>query len=281
MLQISELELRKIQLVELELMEEVKRLCELHRIPYVIIAGTLLGSVRHGGCIPWDDDADIAMLREDYERFREVCSKELIGSNYYFQDDVLTEGYRWGYGKFRRADTVFRRENQEHMPYPNGISIDIFPMDGVPDLYLLRVWKNFQCFCIRKLLWSEVGKVAEKKKWKRRIYRRLSGIPEIKVKRIYHRLINKCPKNSKYVRILMFPCPNRTYGYERRFYSERKDYVFEGVTFSGIKDAEGYLRFKFGDYHSYPPVAERIKKQHPVTAIKFPDDDKIREEKTE
>ena len=60
--------LRGLQLVELELLEEVDRVCRAHDIPYCIIAGTLLGAVRHGGFIPWDDDADVAMLRADYER---------------------------------------------------------------------------------------------------------------------------------------------------------------------------------------------------------------------
>lgn len=278
MLEISKEELRKIQLTELTLLEEVKRICDLHEIPYVIIAGTLLGAVRHGGFIPWDDDADIAMLRPDYERFREVCRKELSDERFYFQDDVITEGYRWGYGKFRHGDSVFQREYQEHMPYKNGISIDIFPLDGVPDRYPLRLLMNIECFFVRKLLWSEVGKVAERNGWKRAVFRLLALIPEDRVKRIYHRLIDRCPANSRYVRILLFPCPNRTYGYERAFYEQRKEYSFEGVCFQGIDDAEGYLSFKFGDYMTFPSEEERIKKQHPVTALKFPGENTIRTE---
>ena len=96
--------LRNLQLVELELLVEVDRICRAHDIPYCIIAGTLLGAVRHGGFIPWDDDADVAMLRADYERFRDACKTELDPAKYYFQDHTVTPGFRWGYGKLRRAD---------------------------------------------------------------------------------------------------------------------------------------------------------------------------------
>lgn len=67
--------LRKLQLIELEMLIEVDRICRKHDIGYNIIGGTLLGAVRHGGFIPWDD-ADVAMLRADYVRFKKVCKTE-------------------------------------------------------------------------------------------------------------------------------------------------------------------------------------------------------------
>ena len=154
--------LRKLQLTELELLQEVDRICRKCNIHYNIIAGTLLGAVRHGGFIPWDDDADVALLRPQYEKFRKACETELDTSKFYFQDHRNTPGYRWGYGKLRRKGTVFLRQNQEHMPYAQGVFIDIFPLDGVPDNYLLRSLFNFECFCVRKMLWARVGKVADK-----------------------------------------------------------------------------------------------------------------------
>lgn len=106
----------------------------------------MLGAVRHGGYIPWDDDADVALLREEYEKFREACKTELDTSRFYFQDHRNTKGYRWGYGKLRRKNTLFLREHQEHMPYKQGIFIDIFPLDSVPDNYILEVSRILNAF---------------------------------------------------------------------------------------------------------------------------------------
>ena len=127
MISLSREQLREVQLTELEMLEEVHRICEKRKIPYVIIAGTLLGAVRHGGFIPWDDDVDVALLRKDYERFRKACGEELDTDRFVFQDDRNTPGYRWGYGKLRRKHTLFLREYQEDMPYFQGIFLDVFP----------------------------------------------------------------------------------------------------------------------------------------------------------
>ena len=260
--------LREIQLVQLEMLIEVDRICRKHRIRYQIIAGTELGAVRHGGYIPWDDDADIAMLRSEYERFVEVCRTELDTERFYFQDHRETPGYRWGYGKLRRKDTLFLREYQEHMPYEQGIFIDIFPLDGVPDSYFLRALKNFECFCVRKILWSKVGRNADRSPAKRLAFSLLSRIPERAVLSYLDRMIARAPTRSRMVRILMFTTPNRAYGYPTKYYLSAAPTVFEGHTFPGAKDARGYLSFKFGDYMTLPPPEQR--KTHPVSALKLP-----------
>ena len=260
--------LRNLQLVELELLQEFDRICRKHGIPYCIIAGTMLGAVRHGGFIPWDDDADVALLRDDYERFRAVCEKELDPAKYYFQDHVVTPGYRWGYGKLRRANTLFLREHQEHMPYDQGVFIDVFPLDAVPESHAGRALKNFQCFCLRKVLWSPVGAVACKKTLTRAWFGLLARIPQKTVYRWLDSLIDKARgTESRWVRILMFPTPNREYGYLREWYENRKPITFEGIEFSGVDDASSYLTFKFGNYMELPPEGQR--KTHPVTSIKL------------
>lgn len=260
--------LRKVQMVQLELLQEVDRICKKCNIHYNIIAGTLLGAVRHGGYIPWDDDADVALLREEYEKFRVACKTELDTSRFYFQDHRNTKGYRWGYGKLRRKNTLFLREFQEHMPYKQGIFIDIFPLDGVPDNYFLRSIKNFQCFCVRKILWSKVGKIAEKNMIKRSIYRILAKIPEKDTFCYYHRMIDQANrKKTRMVRILMFPTPNNEYGYYRNWYENSVDIEFEGIIFQGIKDHDSYLSFKFGNYMELPPLEGR--KVHPVSKLKL------------
>ncbi len=272
MIHLDDKTLRQLQMIELEMLLEVDRICRKKEIQYQIIGGTLLGSVRHGGFIPWDDDADIAMLRAEYEKFKEACKTELDTTRFYFQDFEETKGYRWSYGKLRRKDTLFLREHQEHMPYEQGVFIDIFPVDGVPDSYFLRALHNFHCFCLRKILWSEVGKIADKKPWKRLGFGILAKIPTDWIFRHYKKMIAKSnSKRTKRVRIVLMPLPNKGFGYMRKWFEQSKDFLFEGKALSGTVFEEEFLTYEFGDYMKLPPKDKR--KVHPVSNIKLIDVD--------
>lgn len=260
--------LRQVQMIQLEMLEEVDRICKKCSIHYNIIAGTLLGAVRHKGYIPWDDDADIALLRPEYEKFRQACKTELDTGRFYFQDHRNTKGYRWGYGKLRRRQTLFLRENQEHMPYKQGVFIDIFPLDSVPDPYFMRAVHNFECFCVRKILWSEVGRIADHSMFMRKVYHILSKIPDRMVWEYYRRLLERSnSRGGKMVRILTFPTPNHEYGYYRCWYENSAPVEFEGKIFEGIKEYDSYLTFKFGKYMELPPESGR--KVHPVSELRL------------
>lgn len=269
MVELNAEQLRKLQLIELDMICEVDRICRKNHINYTIIGGTLLGAVRHGGFIPWDDDADIAMLREDYEKFAEICKRELEPSKYYFQNYKNTKGYRWGYGKLRRKKTLFVRNEQEHMPYGQEIFIDIFPIDSVPDNNVKRVIHNFLCFCIRKTLWSAIGRKSEKNVLFRQIYKLLFLIPINRVFNVYEKIVQAGSKsNTLLVRTLTFPLPNRACkGYKREWFQKTNDIFFEGKKFRGVKDFDGWLKFEFGDYMTIPDKSKR--KIHPVSTIKL------------
>lgn len=270
MVQLDKEQLRQLQMIELEMLIEVDRICMKYHIQYNIIGGTLLGAVRHNGFIPWDDDADLAMLRSEYNRFKEACAVELDYSRFYFQDADETEGYRWSYGKLRRKNTLFLREHQEHMPYEQGVFIDIFPIDNVPDNYIFRAINGFHCFCIRKIFWAEVGKIADQNAVKRFFYKGLSRIPREKVLKHYNSLVRKRNKReTKRARIALMPVPNRGFGYVRKWFASSTDYTFEGHVFKGIADCHDFLSYEFGDYMELPPEEKR--KVHPVSDIKLID----------
>ncbi len=270
MIQIDQKTLRKLQMIELEMLIELDRICRKNDIKYTIIGGTLIGALRNGGFIPWDDDIDVAMLRGEYEKFRKACKKDLDLSRFYFQDHRNTKGYRWGYGKLRRKQTLFLREHQEHMPYEQGIFLDIFPHDEVPDMFLSRAVHNFQCFLIRKFLWSEVGKIADKNIIKRKIFSLMSRVPEKKIFVSYHQLIRKSNLgNKKRVRALMFPTFGKEFGYRKEWFEQGEDVDFEGHKFQCMKGAKEYLAFSYGDYMQLPPEDKR--KVHPVSDIKVID----------
>lgn len=262
-------ELKKLQAVELELLIEFDRICRANNILYSIDGGTLLGAVRHSGFIPWDDDADVIMVRSEYDKFKSVCNQELDKTRFYFQDLDSTSGYRWGYGKLRRRNSSFIRLNQEHMPYEQGIFLDVFVCDNVPENYYLRSMCNLVSFLYRKTFWSVVGRKTEKG-WKRVLFFCLSLFPEETLKRSYRwYVMHRNKKYSIWVKCLTFPACNRTYGYKREWYEDVEDITFENVILKGSRKATEYLKFLYGDYMALPPVEKQ--KVHPVSVIKFPD----------
>ncbi|OXS55882.1 LicD family protein [Cohnella sp. CIP 111063] len=264
-------DLRAVQLIQLEMLAEVDRICRLHHINYVMIGGTMLGAVRHQGYIPWDDDADIGLLREEYERFREACATDLDTDRFYFQDIRATPGYRWGYGKIRRKNTYFLREGQAHMPYESGVFIDIFPFDNVPDGKLAEKIHNLHCTIIRKILWSEVGKKTDKNPILRGLYWLLSLIPLRMISNHLHRFADKWNrKNSQRVRTITFPAPDRYSEGKNEWFQQVAEYAFENLILFGHRDYDAYLKHKFGDYWTLPP--ENKRKSHPVAYYKLLDE---------
>ncbi len=265
-------ELHKLQEIEMELLQEVDRICRKYKIHYNMVGGTMLGAIRHGGYIPWDDDADLGFLRTEYEKFRRICQTELNTEKYYFQEIRDTEGYRWGYAKLRKKNTKFVRLGQEFMPYEQGVFIDLFPLDNVPDNRLLRKVHFFSCFLLRKFLWSEVGCRTEKNKMIRELYGIMHLVPRKVLISWYELLIRMNARHkTELVRILTFPTPKNTYGFYRKWFLKQARYHFGNITLTGAKDYEGYLKHKFGDYMELPPESER--KVHPISKLKLEEDE--------
>lgn len=135
--------------------------------------------------------------------------------------------------------------------------------------------KNFECLCVRKILWSKVGQTDEKNILKRYGYRLLAAIPEERIWNYYYRMVARTNrKETRMVRILTFPIPNKKYGYYRNWYENSVDTMFEGKIFQGIKekDYDSYLSFKFGEYRRLPPMEKR--KIHLVMEIRLLDNGK-------
>ena len=269
-------EFRRMQQLELELLVELDRVCRKHNINYVIWGGTMLGAIRHGGFIPWDDDADVSMPREDYEKFRKVVS-DLNPEVCFFQDNTTDSEYRWGYGKLRRTGTKYIRLGQEHIKCQTGVFIDIFPYDDIPRWLPLQMLQDFYCYCLRKVTWSEVGKKSCHGFW-RLWYTLLSKIP---ISWVYARLawIHKKSNNSTPNRVtclmytaigkLYYKSPlKERYGIPKKWLLERQEFNFEGHMLYGSKHYDAYLTYLFRDYMKLPPEDKR--EQHaPISDIKL------------
>ena len=253
-------ELRQLQLVELEMLIEIDRICRKNNIQYSLDGGSLLGAVRHKGFIPWDDDIDLIMLREEYMKFRKACRIDLDKDRFFLQDYMTDPYYRWGYAKMRRKGTSFLREGQEHLKQQDGVFLDIFVVDNVPDGYLWRRIHHFICFLIRKTLYSEVAKKNEKNTFLRYIYVLLSKINRDSVFRLRNKLAkgtNK--KRTKLISHYTLEYPKRCrYGLPRECFDEYIDMEFEGRKFPGFKKYDLYLSSYYGDYMTLPPKEKQV-----------------------
>lgn len=260
---------RKLQLIELELLEEVDRICDKYNIQYILDSGSLLGAVRHKGFIPWDDDADISMTRSEYEKFCKVCTEELKGSNFFFQNDNTDKHYRWGYGKLIRTDTVFVRLGQEHLKMAKGVFIDIFPMDGVRENYFLWKLQHKFCWLARKIMYSEVGKINEEN-IKKRIGYKIINLISVQVAFKIIGFYSKRMRESEHVN-----CLSCSYSdvykkqMKRRYYQERSKIEFEGKEFWAPKDKEGYLKTLYGETYMHLPPKEKRQGHAAASYIDF------------
>lgn len=173
--------LKKIQTIDLEMLMEIDRICRKNNIKYSIMYGTLLGAVRHGGFIPWDDDCDVVFRRDEYEKFFEACKKDLDTEKFFLQDHRTDSGYLFGYGKLRRNDTVFKRTGQEHIRQYGGLFIDLFIFDNIPDGTMARVFNKFELYLIRQTINSRIFKKTAYTYPERIMYNFLDNIPKEKL----------------------------------------------------------------------------------------------------
>ncbi len=130
----SQQNLRACQLKQLAILEEIDKICRRHNIEYWLDGGTLLGAVRHGGFIPWDDDIDIAMTLEDEKRFEEIAPKELP-EWLFLQTPKTDPGSKEPITKIRDVNSLYIEGGDTFgRPYVKGIFVDIFPFVDYPDI---------------------------------------------------------------------------------------------------------------------------------------------------
>ena len=267
--------LKRLQGKLLELLKEVDRICRKNGIEYTLEGGTLLGSIRHGGFIPWDDDADVIFMRDEYKKFYEACKTDL-DPKYFLQEFRTDPEYHWGYSKLRINGTKFIQEKQEDLKFHKGIFIDVFIYDGVPDHFPMRQIHFFECFFIRKCQYSIVGRKYAPNAFLRGWYSLINHIPKKTVFNWMNRIAerNNNSKKKHYLsRHMTFPYRTKQskYGLPTHCFDEYIDVKFEDTTLRILKGYNEYMTLKFGDYMTLPPPEKRIGVLH-VVDIDFGED---------
>ena len=254
--------LRKLQLTELEMLMDIDKLCRKNKIRYFLVGGTLLGAVRHKGFIPWDDDIDIAMPREDYEKFINLCTKkDILGEKYFLHCDETDEKYYNPFIKVKKNNTTFAEKSIEKIDTHKGIFIDIFPYDYVPkqDSPLQKIQsilvKNIQATVYVKCNINDSKE--QKRKILYKIFNMFSTTTLKKMSRTISTIFNKNEAN-KYVVSLTgcFPYYKETLLKEKVF--PLKEIEFEGHNFFGLQDNDYYLEKIYGNYMKLPPKNQRM-----------------------
>lgn len=121
---------KKLHETLIEILDYVVSICEKNNLQYCLVYGSALGAYRHHGFIPWDDDMDIAMPRDDYEKFLEIMEKQ-ENERYSIQNEKNEENYFLSFSKVRKNGTIFVESIVEEKYHNNGIYIDIFPLDFI------------------------------------------------------------------------------------------------------------------------------------------------------
>ena len=257
--------LRKLQLLELKVLVEIKRICDKHDIKFILIAGSLLGAVRHKGFIPWDDDVDIGMTRENYDKFCMIAPLEL-SKEYFLQTPSTDSNCHYKHNCFARVrlegTKMITRKQPEKDRKHNGFCVDIFSQDNIPDSY----WFGCLYWCFFRFL-NRVLSV------RRGFYRGKEIIPIIKsylfviiglpipTKKIIYILENYHKKyenkNGKYIAQLSGVWGFKKERHLRSTVTKTIQIPFEGILMPVPEDYHLFLTEQYGDYMTPPPPEER------------------------
>lgn len=269
-------ELRETQLLELDLLKKVREICDAEGMHYYLLGGTAIGAVRHGGFIPWDDDVDIGLLRDDYDRFVSVAQKYLSD-----EQKILHYSLDSNYADYTmklvntKVSYVTQRESTT---VTQNIWVDIFPLDGAPDSSLKR-WLHFRRLDFIRLMLAfyyikDVRIDKNRPVWKKALVWIGRTIPIGKLvkpdkeKRNLDREFRKYPvTNSKIIGNYMGAYGSREF-FPATYFEDGSRVTFEGEQFTAPKELDKYLKHQYGDYMKLPPESSQIPKHHILEIVK-------------
>ena len=161
----SDAEIKHLQEVELMILKDVVKILDEHNLNYYMYGGSLLGTIRHGGFIPWDDDIDIILFRDEFDKALEILYNNLPSKYELIQMDYIDDCFAY-FAKVSLKNTTFGRWYSSYVDYNLGINIDIFVLDNIPNSDFLgklhhKCYTFFYQFvinsCIRMDMYSELG----------------------------------------------------------------------------------------------------------------------------
>lgn len=250
-------DLQHLQKVILMIAKDINDLCLTNGIRYFLLGGSAIGAVRHKGFIPWDDDLDIVMDAENYDRFIKVCREQLDTEKYYLQEGLVD--WPMPFTKIKLRGTLFQEPGQFENPEGEcGIFLDVFKVENAPSSALGQRWQYFcakylLCYCLLERGWSEISGMKK--------MMMMAAYP-LKIKWLRSLLKHQTEKwNGKDADCRFFWAGR--YRFAKAFYT--KD-IFDGAIYVPFEDTkfpvpekyDKWLTQIFGDYMTPPPAREQV-----------------------
>lgn len=267
---------KKIQAIELEMLLEFDKLCRENNISYTLAGGTMIGAVRHKGFIPWDDDIDVYVLRDDFNKIRHLFPKKLMGTKIFYQDHQTDPEYYYQFDKLRMNGTIFKETFLENHKINQGVFIDIFPIDYIPNNLILRLNQYIEYRLMRLVLMCKYININARKgpkKYLAFIIRLLFIWANLdNLYRRSERIAQKYLKNRrkcKFVRNLNSVGSDGTKEtYALDDFKKLGKIEFESNMLSISINYDQMLKKLYGNYMELPPKSER-KTRHDLEEIKL------------
>lgn len=254
--------LKQVQRCQTDILRQVDALCKKHGLTYFALGGTTLGAVRHGGFIPWDDDIDVGMPRADYDKFLEIAKTELP-EEYFLQHYTTELQTPFYFLKVRRNNTRFVEYYVRDLPIHQGVFLDIFPFDNVPDeKWKAKLHYGLCRFLYQLYLGKSLGEVCSSR------FEQLGRYEKdhrYYIRKVLHFVLKPVPKlwiaggldracrmfNGKDTQRMSHIVRRRLTVTREMLYPIR-ELKFEDTTIPVPNDYDAYLRNQFGDYMQIP-----------------------------
>ena len=260
----------------LSILKEFISICKDNNLTYYALGGTLLGAVRHKGFIPWDDDIDIGMPREDYEKFKKIASNALPENYKFLSED--TSNYKKSFSVIRDDSTkiIMNYSNEEQ---EESLWIDIFPLDGMPTNPLKKKYHSYRYLYTRMMVQlsqfnSLVNQKKENRPWLEKVIIRIANV--VKIERVvsfswaqkkYLQTIKKYSFNEGFA-------GNYTGAYKLReivpsdYFGQPALLQFEDLKLSCPHKFREYLTAIYGaDYMQLPPEEKRVLHHYEIISL--------------
>lgn len=264
--------LERIQELLMEMLRQVNMICKKHDIPYYLAGGTLLGAIRNHGFLPWDNDLDLMMTREAYNKFLKVAKDELP-ENLFLQAASYDPENHF-YSKIRMNHTLLVTPfNAKHSALHNGIFLDIFPQDATADKKLGQKIHIEATIVARSMVFNKWGNTEiagdGSHPWIRRVFSIVkSCLPMSVLEKIQYKTIRFFEWKKAPIYLYDGMGQNiRRGAFPAEWLKEEESILFEGEYFPAPRFAHEYLEYLYGKDYKYPVALIKRKKEHNIQLV--------------